>query len=241
MQKREIDVCMSPALYEFYAKDNTIVIMVDAIRASASICTAFINGISEIIPISEKSVALEYRKKGYLIAGERNGFKIEDFDFGNSPFNFTKEKIAGKKLAFTTTNGTRAINKVQEYKTENTEIFIGSFLNISALSKKIISDDRNVTILCSGWKNGVNIEDTVFAGFLTEKLFESGKFIKNEAANLAFKFSKGAKSNIYEFTMQNSPRLKQKRIVLEKDIRYCLQKNITDIVPRANKNGILVV
>ncbi len=236
---KKIDVCLSPTMFQNYAKNDSIIIVIDAIRASATICTAFMNGVELIIPVSEKGVALEYRKKGYIIAGERDGKKIEGFDFGNSPFNFSEKNIKGKKLAFTTTNGTRVINIVKDAMLENTELIIGSFLNISSIAKYVNSKDKDILILCSAWKDTVNVEDTLFAGKLTNILFETGNYKLYESANLSHNIFMNSGNSAYNFVMKNSPRLNKKSNSLEKDFRYCLTDDLTDIIPYL-KDEILI-
>ena len=240
-KKPTINVCLSPALYPYYAKKGNIVVMVDAIRASAAITTALMNGVSEIVPFSDKDKALKMKKKGYIIAGERNSEKIPGFDFGNSPFNFSKENIEGKKLAFTTTNGTRALHIISENKIVPAEILIGSFLNLSELSMYLQKQSKNVLILCSGWKNGVNIEDSYFAGRLSKLLNAGNNFRLKEAAELSVLYANGFKKSNYDTVMLLSPRLLQKKNRLEKDIRYCLQEDITDIIPVFENNRIIVL
>lgn len=234
---RNINVCLSPALYEFYAKDDSVVVMIDAIRASASICTAFHSQVELIIPVSDVETARSYKEKGFLIAGERDGYKIEGFDFGNSPFNFTEDTIKNKKLAFTTTNGTQVINKVINGTQRNVNLIIGSFINISALKEYLLHQEKNVLILCSGWKNSVNIEDTLFAGRLAY-LLKGKSFELSESANLAIQIYLASGNSYYDFILNNSPRLKEKSEFLEADFKYCLSENLTTVVPFFNK-GIL--
>ncbi len=228
---KRINVCLSPALYNYYTEDNTIVVMIDAIRASASICTAFENDVQFIVPVAEVEETKKFKLQGYKIAGERNGKKLDDFDFGNSPFNFTEENIKGEKLAFTTTNGTQAVNLVKNDKHKKTDLVIGSFINISALANFLIKRQKNILILCSGWKNTVNIEDTLFAGRLAHLLLQNNNYEIPEATNLVLNIYKNSGNSYFDFVINNSPRLKSKLNVLEKDIKYCLTEDLTSEIP----------
>jgi len=165
------DICLSPALYPYYQNPNAIIVVVDIYRATSSICTAFANGVSEVLPVETIEEALRLKEEGYLIAAERNAEKCEFADFGNSPFEFTADKIKDKKLVFTTTNGTIAINIAKE----NSEIIIGSFLNLNAVADYCINKRKDVLIICSGWNNKINIEDTLFTGALAN-ILSSGNF-----------------------------------------------------------------
>ncbi len=237
---KKINVCLSPALYNYYAENNTVVVMIDAIRASASICTAFMNDVELIIPVSDQEVAKDYKKQGYIIAGEREGDKIKGFDYGNSPFNFTEENIKGEKLAFTTTNGTQVINLVKNGKQKNIDLLVGSFVNISVLTEYLNNQKKDILILCSGWKNTVNIEDSLFAGRLTDLLMKKDKYEVLEAANLSYNLFLSSGDSYYDFVMKNSPRLKEKSKELEKDFRYCLTEDTADVIPYLKENELVV-
>jgi len=238
---KKINVCLSPALFTYYAEKDTTIVMIDAVRASASICTAFENDVQFIVPVSEVNDALMYKARGYKIAGERNGKKLKGFDFGNSPFNFTEENIKGEKLAFTTTNGTQVINLVKNSGLKRIDLLIGSFINISALSEYLIKQEKNILLLCSGWKNTLNIEDTLFAGRLAHLLLKKQEFEIPEATNLALNIYKNSGNSFFDFVINNSPRLKSKLEFLEKDIRYCLTEDITEEIPFLKGDKLLSI
>ena len=109
-----IETCFAPPLFQhILTKENYAVVVIDILRASTAICTAFKNGALEIIPLAGIDETKKYRPLGYLIAGERDGIVIAGADFGNSPFNFTEENVKGKKIVITTTNGTQTIAKAR--------------------------------------------------------------------------------------------------------------------------------
>ena len=110
-KKRQIKVCLSPALFDLYSDRKSLIVVVDILRATSAMCAAFHNGVKTITPVSTVEEALEYKSKSdYIIAAERNGKKVSGFDFGNSPIQYVKSNIKDKNLVMTTTNGTRAIN-----------------------------------------------------------------------------------------------------------------------------------
>jgi 2-phosphosulfolactate phosphatase len=143
--------------------------------------TALANGALEIIPVPEISEALALREKdpNLLLAGERGGFRIEaqqtggvDFDFGNSPREFTAEKVRGRRIAITTTNGTRALRACAHAA----EIHVGSFRNISALTGTIsASPFANILIICAGTAEEASLEDTLAAGALCDEFFSNSQ------------------------------------------------------------------
>lgn len=237
MNDRYADVCFSPLLYDRYIRENTTVVMVDAIRASAVMVTALMNGASEIIPHSEIEPVAALGEEGCLTAGERNGIALPEFNFGNSPLEFTESAVKGHKIAMTTTNGTRALNTAAGHALAANRIVVGSFLNISALARFLEARDDNLLILCSGWKDGVNIEDSFFAGKLLSKL-SADAFIFCEAANMALRYVAGFAENSYDEIMRLSPRLLAKQDRLEADVRYCLQEDLSVLIPEY-RDGIL--
>ncbi|MFO7867805.1 MAG: 2-phosphosulfolactate phosphatase [Bacteroidales bacterium] len=168
-----LEVCYSPALFDYHKNKDAIVVVVDVLRATSSICTAFANGVEYIIPVKSKEEALSYKEKGFVIAAERNGLILDFADIGNSPYNFSAEVIGGKKVVYSTTNGTKTI---QTAAAESKKVVIGAFSNISVLTDWLIAQESPIIILCAGWKNRYNIEDTVFAGALSSRLLSTKLF-----------------------------------------------------------------
>jgi 2-phosphosulfolactate phosphatase len=233
---RNLETCFSPALYEPETYRSSIVVIIDILRASSAICTAFANGAAAIIPVAEVSVAKEYKAKGYLVAAERDGYILDFADFGNSPLNFTKDKVSGKTIVYSTTNGTGLITLASSAYM----IVIGSFLNIGALSQWLIKQDKNVLLFCAGWKNRFNLEDTVCAGAIAETLLGSKLFTTKCDSTLAsldlWSLAKPDLSGYIEKTAQRS-RLRDKK--LDDCIDFCLTSDFTSIIP-VMKNGVLV-
>ena len=109
--KKKIEVCFSPAVFQYYKDSNAIAVVIDTLRASSAICNAFQNGVEKLIPVKTIDEARKYKKKGFIVAAERDGYVLDFADFGNSPFNFTEERVKGKTIVYSTTNGTQAIKK----------------------------------------------------------------------------------------------------------------------------------
>ena len=230
--KRKLDVCLSPDLIKNFTLNDTVVVIIDIVRASSTICTAFYYGAQEIIPVADKTKALTYKEQGFLIAGERNGEKLDGFDFGNSPFEFMSPDLSGKKLAISTTNGTRTIATVAEHLGTNSEIVIGAFVNYKVLYNYLRSSEKNVLLVCSGWKGHLSIEDTIFAGKLADDLNRYNQFSHpTDAANHAKLLYELSKEDVFGFIMDYSARFNQKIGVLGNDIRYCIKENATNAIP----------
>jgi 2-phosphosulfolactate phosphatase len=236
MMKRRLETCFSPALFFPEENHESIVVVIDIFRASSAICTAFANGAAEIIPVAEVSEAREYKSKGYLVAAERDGFVLDFADFGNSPFNFSEEKVKGKTIVYSTTNGTRIINlAAASFLT-----VIGAFLNDRALSEWLSKQGRDVLLFCAGWKNRYNIEDTICAGAIAEILMQSGMFSTICDSTLAaMDLWSMAKSDPVDYIEKSAQRNRLREKGLDDCIAFCLTTDFTEKIP-VMKNGKLV-
>lgn len=237
MQSLSIEVCLSPALFPFInKKDNQIVVVVDVFRATTSMIAAFDHGAKEIIPVAEVDEARSLKQKGFVVAGERDGTKLEFADYGNSPIEFETKDIKGKTLVFTTTNGTSALKHAAVDHT----VFIAAFSNLKSLSKHLIQLQANVLILCAGWKNQFSLEDTLCAGALSELLSDTDKFrLAGDAALAALSLWQASAQNLTD-VLGNAEHAKRLRnLGQEKDIAFCLQHDTSAAIP-VFRNGILI-
>ncbi len=231
----KIDACLSLRLIENYDLDDTIIVIIDVIRASTTITSALANKVTEVFPQNDIEATRLLKKQGYMLAGERNGDKISGFDIGNSPLYFIdNEDIIGQKVAITTTNGTRTLKIAENAanKFSNTEIIIGTFANSNVVKDYLLKTDKNVLLVCSGWKSSMSIEDTLFAGKMADDLLNSGnyKIITDGTAHAMLLYSM-AKDNLFDFVMEQSVRFKNMRSSLIDDIKFCLRCDVFDCVP----------
>ncbi len=235
MKKAKVEICLSPALYDLYKEDEQIVVVIDVIRASTSICLALSNGINKLYPVLTIDDAMKHRKKGRLIAGENQSIKLDGFDFGNSPYEFIGKQTENKELAIITTNGTNAILKAKNAD----QLIIASFINFDYALNFLLKQNKNILLLCSGWTNKINIEDTLFAGKLSQALLKSNKFSSDsDSVSIASELYNQASADLYNFVLSSSPRLKSKLSFLEKDIRFCLFSKQLKVLPVYTKGYI---
>jgi 2-phosphosulfolactate phosphatase len=228
---RGAHVCLTPALLPLFNVEDYIVVIIDIFRATSSICYGIENGAEAIIPVSQVEECSAYREKGldYLLAAERDGKVVDGFDFGNSPFSYTAEKVAGKTIVLTTTNGTHALHLSRSAK----KIVIGSFLNLTALSNWLKTQNENILLVCAGWKNNFNLEDTLFAGAVVDQLKDSG-FELDDAAIAANDLFQIGKADINQYLKKTSHGERLKKLGIEKDIEFCLQIDIATAIPILN-------
>lgn len=234
--RKRIEVCFTPGEYAYYKDEFEIVVVIDVLRATSAICAAFDNGIESIIPVPTVEEAWEYKQKGFLAGAERKGQIVEGFDFGNSPFSYMKEEFRGKEVVLTTTNGTKSLDVAKDADV----VVVGSFLNLTALSKWLYEQDKNVLCLCSGWQDKFNLEDTICAGAISDYLISTGYYTAIEDSSIAAKYLfLSAKDNYFGYLKSSSHRRRLKNLNLNEDIKYCLTPDQTDVIPIL-KDGKLV-
>ncbi|MDB2622245.1 2-phosphosulfolactate phosphatase [Flavobacteriales bacterium] len=239
MKKRNIQVCMTPKLFSLYADKKSIVVVVDVLRATSSMCIAFEKGVKRMIPVSTVEEALEYRNsdEDYILAAERNGKPVKSFDFGNSPQVYLDMDVKGRTVVMTTTNGTKAINIAKK----DHEVIVGSFLNLDAITQWLKEKDRDVIIFCAGWKDKFNLEDTLFAGALVSSLLETDLYNDSCDAAQAAKFLwDRSKDDLYGFLENSSHRNRLAKLNIDSDIHFCLKINQTKKIP-VLKGDFLVI
>lgn len=235
-QSIKIDACFSPHLYPVYKDTESIVVIIDILRATSAICTAFEHGVEKVIPVATIAEANDYKSKGFKVGAERDGIMVEGFDFGNSPFSYMGDQVKDQTIVITTTNGTQAIEAAKEaYK-----VVIGSFINITALCDWLIEEKRPVLLLCSGWKNKFNLEDALFAGAVTDALTQKSDLFKCGDACLALKYLyQMAKQDPVKFLKHSSHKERLAKLNLKKDIKYCLTPDLTQIIPVLDKGALV--
>lgn len=234
--RKRIEVCFTPGEYAYYKDEFEIVVVIDVLRATSAICAAFDNGIESIIPVPTVEEAWEYKQRGFLAGAERKGQIVEGFDFGNSPFSYMKEEFRGKEVVLTTTNGTKSLDVAKDAQI----VVVGSFLNLTSLSKWLYKQDKNVLCLCSGWQDKFNLEDTICAGAISDYLIATGYYTAIEDSSIAAKYLfLSAKDNYFGYLKSSSHRRRLKNLNLNEDIKYCLTPDQTDVIPIL-KDGKLV-
>lgn len=146
-------------------------VVLDVLRASTTIIAALASGCPFVIPVETPEEARAAAKaRGALLGGERGGLKIEGFDFGNSPLEYTAGRIRNRPLAFTTTNGTRAIRAC----TASARLYVAAFVNAGVVRVLLERETRDIAIVCAGTRGEPSIEDTVCGGMLLESLAYRG-------------------------------------------------------------------
>ncbi len=229
-----LDVCFTPA--ELQARtsltDQTVVV-IDVLRATSTMVEALGNGAKNIfaVPTTDEAVRIAQNigRDQTLLTGERNCVRIDGFDLGNSPLEFTRERVAGRQLIMTTTNGTAALAAVASAK----RVLVASLLNVDAVARALAESDESITIVCAGRERRFALEDAVCAGALALQLYRRQGRRQNwsdaalAAAQLARRYL-----HAIERTLR---RAAAGRALIElgfaQDVEYCAQLDLYDVVP----------
>lgn len=236
MTQRSLEICFTPAAFDAHADSEAVVVVIDVLRATSSICTAFANGVQEIIPVATVEEAREMKTRGHLIAAERDGYVLDFADFGNSPFNFSPEKVKGKSVVYSTTNGTGIMN----HAATSHDVVIGSYLNMTAVCRWLEVQDRKVVIVCAGWKRRFSLEDALCAGAMAQRLMESGRFTTIcDSVHAATDLWTAAREDLTGYIEKAAQRSRLRDKGLDDCISYCHTFDVTDVIP-VLRNGRLV-
>jgi 2-phosphosulfolactate phosphatase len=257
----KIDAILSPAELPALAKRdlrNTMCVVFDVLRATSTFVTALHHGAKAIVPVSEIAEALAFRQKqpDVLLGGERDGVRIRadqtsgiDFDLGNSPREYTREKVRGKMIVSTTTNGTRALRACTGAQT----VLAASFLNLTATAQFIRRiQPAQIVLVCAGTRENIATEDVLAAGALGEMLEVGSSRCDDRTAQRAVptKFSdsaetalnawRKAKSNLFAAVSdaENARRLLAIP-ELRDDVAFCLQQDKYPLVAQMEDGAVI--
>jgi len=243
-----LEVLFAPA--EFNALNqrdlsDTVCVAFDVLRATSTMVTALGNGATAVIPVAEipEALAIRQRDPQVLLAGEREGLRIEGdltggitFDLGNSPREFTEAKVRRKTIVMTTTNGTRALRACAAART----VLLGSFLNLRATAGFIEQlRPAHLLLVCSGTLDQAAYEDALGAGALCDFVWPaySGGNIA-DSAHMARRLFQLEATNLSKAMAQsrNGRRL-MAQPQLREDIPFCARREIVSLVAELEKDG----
>lgn len=246
-----LEVLFTPAEFEALAARDlggTTCVVFDVLRATTSMIMALEHGAEAIRPVAEihEAVALKRRDPALLLAGERNGLRIRrdltgemDFDLGNSPREFTRAVVGGRRMAMTTTNGTRALRACAAAQ----RVFPGSVRNLEALTRRLLrlAPDR-VTLICAGTHESAAYEDVIGAGALCQRLKRAGDLVAiSDSAAIALDVHRSVAADPLTAVRRasNARRLLSLGALAE-DVAYCLAFDASPVVAVMRADGWIV-
>jgi 2-phosphosulfolactate phosphatase len=229
-----IEVCLTPALWYQFDATNKNVVVIDIIRATSTVATAIYHGVQKMIPVETVEEAESFLSKGYLVAGERDGYKIPHFQFGNSPYEFMGEDVRGKSIIHTTTNGTRCVLMAKGAR----NIVAGSFLNLHSIVNWIKKENRDTILFCAGWKDHYNMEDALFAGSVVRELNDDFRILDDATLSTKMMY-RYIRANMLRSVKQAQHFKRLAKLGIEKDIKFCMGHHRYDVVPVFDGEGFV--
>jgi 2-phosphosulfolactate phosphatase len=225
-----LNTVLSPPLLKLYDITNCTVVIIDILRATSTIATALYNGAKSVIPVDSVADCIKLGKQMEVItAGERDGKIAEGLQYGNTPLQYTVDFIKGKTLVLTTTNGTKLLHVALAANAKS--IITGSFCNISAVCDFLVNQKSNVILACAAWKNRINIEDTLFAGAVINRIKENFD-INCDASQIAETLYLQADGNLLNFMKEKNASHFHRlmNFGLEEDIKFCLTEDNANVL-----------
>lgn len=217
------------------------VAVIDAFRATSVMVEAMHNGAQAVIPLVtvEDAFAMceKFGRGQSVLGGERGMVKVEGFDLGNSPAGYTREAVAGKKVVFTTTNGTRAIHNSRFAA----KLYVAAFLNMSAVCRALAASGKDAVLVCSGRQDRFTAEDGLCAGAMAGILSREYGYGLTDIADVMRRMYDDASGDLrgrLSSTLHYNAMLEKG---LSDDIEFCLRKDIYDIAPHYDARGEITV
>lgn len=224
----DVSVHFLPILFEPAELRGGVAVMIDLLRASTTIVHALSAGANAVIPCQTveeaKTAAANLSSAETVLGGERDGVRIDGFDFGNSPPEYTKESVSGKTVVFTTTNGTRALARCREAK----RVLISGFVNLTAVARELRASELPVHLVCAGTNGRITGEDILFAGALADELQPDSL---NDSTRVAINYYNMNKDDLRQAVVNSAGGRNVIQAGHEADIDRVLDCNRSDIVP----------
>lgn len=238
-----VHVHMLPALIDASALAGGVAVMIDVLRASTTIVHALAAGVDSIIPcesVDEARVTSgRLGGRDVLLGGERCGGRIDGFDLGNSPLEYTPERVAGRTIVFTTTNGTRALRMCAPAE----RVLIGSFVNRAALVRVLREDQRDVHLVCAGTDGHLTGEDILFAGAAANDLIGDERTAIDVQTQMAIDFYRarsGDAGTMLDTIRSSRGGRNLTRLGYTADIERAAEVDLFDVVPEwCRKSGMI--
>lgn len=229
--KHKIDIVLTPELLTAHRQSGSVGVVIDILRASATMITALHHGARAVYPLETTEEAERYAKEGKLVGAERNVVRCPFAQFGNDPAEYTREAIGGKEIYFTTTNGTRTIKASME---EGYDTIIGSFINLSAVAE--YCQDKDVLAICAGWQGRPSKEDTLFAAALCDKLSQTHEIV-TDTSWMMVELWREHRHHLDEYVRESNHYPRMVAAGKEEALDYCLSIDTTPSLPIATIEG----
>lgn len=245
-----IEALLSPAEYQAHQAQGfagEICVVFDVLRATSVMVTGLANGAAGFIPVAEisEAIAVHQQKPGTLLAGEREGLRITamqsggaEFDFGNSPREYTPTRVTGHTIITTTTNGTRALRACVSAE----KVAVGSFLNLTATAKWLLEKrPTRLILVCAGTAEFAAMEDILCAGALCDLLVtaQPDSVLDDSAAVARWAYRNAMQDLLGAVSEARNGRRLLTNPQLREDVAFCLQRDNFPVVALLGRDGVI--
>ena len=235
-----LDVALTPDAFRPEAFRDSVVVVVDVLRASTTIVTALANGAARVIPCEEteeaRRTAGSLPSEEVLLCGERGSRRIPGFDLGNSPAEYTRDRVEGRTLVFTTTNGTRLLRRSAGCR----QVCVGGFVNARAVVGMLSSREEDCAIACAGQEGRFSMEDAVCAGMIAEAWSLGADGALGDAARAAVLLHRYYAEDLRKMAEASSHGRTLLGLGLDRDLELCTRTDVYDLVPVLGESGLIV-
>lgn len=235
---RKLEVFSAATSFQEDELRGKTVVMIDVLRASSTIVTALANGAKGVIPVADMGTGSRMYQnmdsKNILLCGEKDGVKIEGYDLGNSPLEYTPEMVQGKTIILNTTNGTKALMRSSLAK----KILVASFLNLQTIVNAL-KNKEDIILVCAGWRGRLALEDLLCAGNIIYELTgDELPGTTRDGAKVAFGLYEKFGNDIENTVQSSNHAIRLKDAVGSEDLSFCCNMDAMEVLPVMNE-GII--
>jgi 2-phosphosulfolactate phosphatase len=228
---KDFEICYLPAQWRHLDAAHlraSACAVIDVIRATSTVAVALGNGANGVRPVAStaEAYALKEQNPAALLAGERSGVALPGFDLGNSPREMTAERVKGKEIILTTTNGTQALAACRGART----IVTAGFLNLEATAVRLREIGPPWIIVCAGYEGDFGLDDAVVAGALAEALEQEHPFVE---------LYRSVRRELAATLLGSCAGQELVKVGLQDDVPVCAELNRFSLVPTLDTAGVL--
>jgi len=238
----QLEVVLVPGEIRPRELRGRFVVVIDVLRAGTSVAVALANGARKVIPVagvrSARQKAAALGRSNVLLCGERSGVRLPGFDLGNSPREYTPERVAGRNLVFTSSNATRALARTREAK----EVVLAGLVNVSRVAQSAASSDLEITLVCAGRLGRFGLEDFLAAGLLVKAIRQILALTDDDlddASRMAANFAAEQREDPLGVLAASTHGRYLCSIGFEADLPLCAALNTVDVVPTFNGEALV--
>lgn len=228
---KQIEVYTSATSFHEDDLRGKTAVMIDVLRASSTIVTALEHGAKGVIPVADMGagsrISQSMDTSNFLLCGEKGGEKIEGYDLGNSPLEYSREKVKNKTIILNTTNGTKALMRSSHSK----EIIVGCFLNLRSVVEHLKGKEQ-IVLVCAGWRGHLSLEDLLCAGNIIYELADGTlPSTALDGAKVAFGLYEKFGDDIENTVTSSNHAVRLQDIVETEDLSFCSTVSTMDTLP----------